>query len=206
MNAITELFLKQRGIYQIPRTEYSYSGEISDDIYSINSNAERKSSTLNYSLLIDRINRETVQNRLDRTGCRLYLATKSETVVGYAWALEGADPPRWHDKVPVSNDELLLFDAFIDPEYRRQGWYSQLHAARVSGTHKKTIITVVETTNTPSAEANEMFGLSAEGRNILIKIFGINLLSIIRGRDKNKIAIRIDVPSVKAAIRHYRSL
>ena len=133
----------------------------------------------------------------------LVLAVLDGDIVGYGWLLI-PDTVLWHDKILVYPDEALLFDAYVKPNYRRQGVYGQLHATRrsIGLDNAERVITVVESRNNASLSANISFGMKKLSTNYLVKFFGINFLSIERG-GRSHISVHIDVPNKTSIKRQF---
>jgi RimJ/RimL family protein N-acetyltransferase len=134
--------------------------------------------------LYDIIGKESVKARLKIKNCSLFLAHQDREPVGFYWSVFANQKSKWHDNVKINEDKGLAFNAYIDPEYRRQGIYTLLQAAvhnyLLSNLNLSKVYTVVENRNIASMKANEKFGLKKCKKNYLIKFLSINILSIFK--------------------------
>lgn len=116
---------------------------------------------------------------------------KSE-LAGYYYALLGNNKPISHDSFIIMPDDALMCRAFIYPKYRNKGLYKTLikySHIYLSKEHRKNIYTIVEKSNKASLKANLDSGLENDKTNYLIKIFGINILSIFYQSSRLKLLI-----------------
>ncbi|WP_135829677.1 GNAT family N-acetyltransferase [Halorussus halobius] len=125
---------------------------------------------------------ENIESRLGTQGCFLYLATDGDILIGYYWSIIPQEPVS-HDSFFISPGEALLFNAYVRPQFRRQGIYTQLlakaHNHVLINSNAYMSYTIVEDRNKPSLRANNEFGLDKYGKNYLIKLWGRNVLSIV---------------------------
>lgn len=129
------------------------------------------------------------QKRLARqTPLTLALVHSRKRLAGYYWGVVGQSGlTLWHDKYPIHEKEGLVFNAFVFPEFRRQGVYRllqrELHKHLFFHEDCEKIFTIVEKKNRPSLKANVDFGLREFCKNYLLKLFGKNILSVIKNQE-----------------------
>jgi len=146
---------------------------------------------------IEKMNNKTTHikftKRLENPSLTLYLAldkTNSQLAC-YYWIAEAKERPIWHDKIYVEKDSVLGFDAFTLPEYRGKNAFPFLQSLAIKNTvqegNYKCFYSVVESSNKASLRAHEKLGLKVGGYNYLIKLYGINVFSIIHCGKKREI-------------------
>jgi hypothetical protein len=148
---------------------------------STKTDGEKTRKTLDF--LSIHLGKDKALSRLKRDDCKVFIAeAKTGELVGYYWSLSPKLSEVWHDKFKVNPGSALLFNAFVVPEHRRRRVYESLqiysHDYLFRHENCKTVYTIVEQSNKASLAANVKFGLHATMENILIKIMGINFLSI----------------------------
>ena len=188
IHPIEDLFFKRRTLFGADATAYEQRG-VDHDIYNISryvgSSTRTELDRVELRFLESHIDKKTVEQRLERTNCSLFLARKSECgePAGFYWSVYTNDTPEWHDSFRVSPGNGLVFNAYVTPTHRRRGVYRLLQAAShdylfdIAGCEE--VFTIVEDRNTASMRANEEFGLQVKGKNYLLKLLSINILSVI---------------------------
>jgi RimJ/RimL family protein N-acetyltransferase len=117
----------------------------------------------------------------------LLVAFDGDTPMGYYLVLAPRDEVVWHDELPVPPTYGLAFKGYVADEFRRMGVYRALQ--RASHDHLfyrrgvECVLTIVESRNVASLQANETFGLRRLQENYLLKFMGRNALSIYRSED-----------------------
>ncbi|WP_083898856.1 GNAT family N-acetyltransferase [Natronococcus jeotgali] len=187
---IETLFYKNR--YVLATTDRTSGGNSDADIMLYD---KPPGDVFNY--LENKRNKDILTKRVEASHTSIAVARRDGEIVGTSWLLI---PQKivWHDKIAVRPGEALLFDASVDPDYRRQGIYSDLHSARVEKSLSEkadVVLTVVESANKASLKANRDLGMKLLSVNHLVKFFGVNFLSVERG-GREYTTVQIDVPSI----------
>ncbi len=147
---------------------------------------KQKKSILNcIDLLLKHIGREKLQYRLSLPRCAVFLAIEKEgkQPVGFCWALKAEEIIIWHDKFCLLPGNGLLFNAFVEEEYRGKHIYKMLQGAvhnYLFDINCRRVYTIVESSNLPSLKASKRFGLECVGKNYLVKALKYNIFSIYR--------------------------
>lgn len=112
------------------------------------------------------------------------LAIDRETreIIGHQWAVfpEKKDSV-WHDCLPIKKGSAYSADAYIVPEYRGRRLHAYMKRELIARLVKMGIqscYAVVENMNERSFRSNSRTGRIL-ARNVLIKLFGRNILSIV---------------------------
>lgn len=186
---IENWFFKRRTLFGIGIESYEEQ-PIDNAEYIVNSYSGRIDQTqltgAELKYLYEKIGESRVDNRLKRADCSLFLAREKDAnhgdIAGFYWGVTPEGDVVWHDNFKVEDSEALVFNGFVEPQYRRSGVYSLLQGA----THNHVfyekdvdfVYTIVENRNTASMSANKEFGLEKVASNYLIKLLYINLFSI----------------------------
>ncbi|MCP4538171.1 MAG: GNAT family N-acetyltransferase [Chloroflexi bacterium] len=103
------------------------------------------------------------------------VALKDEQPVAYGWFTPKVDPRVERTYVPLSRDEIFIFDLFTRPAFRRQGIQSALlrHILEL-GQKKgyKRALSLIAVTNTPSLNLHEKLGFQTICRFTRIRVLG----------------------------------
>lgn len=200
---IEDLLFKRRVVFTAERDSFD-PGVASDETYDV-AVADECSALYDHdvtSFLTEHTAPESVGKRMARDDCTCYLARHRATAepVGFYWSVAPTVERVWHDSFPVDPGEALVFNAYVDPDHRRQGVYRLLQTASHRHLFESegldTVYTVVEARNTPSIEANEAFGLEPSRRNYLVKALGVNVLSILREDSATETHLVMDKPTL----------
>ena len=127
--------------------------------------------------------------RLENPSFTLYLALNKDNseIAGYFWTAEVKKEPIWHDKIYTEPNSVLGFNAFTFPEYRGKNAYPFIFSIAIKNTVQRDVkcyYTIVEMSNKASIRVHEKLGLKAAGENYLVKLFGVNIFSIIHRNGK----------------------
>lgn len=180
------LFFKKRTLFSIHRQEYKPQNLIHDNfeirIYSKPKNLDAKLRDYLYK----KTKRNIIEKRLFDDECVLAVAIKKDNQhpTGYCWVLGSRDSILYHDSFFIPKGSALVFNAYIEPEYRRKGVYRLLQA----GLHDymfqfpwcERVFTIVENQNLPALSASMKFGLKKYSFNYLVKVLGRNVFSIYK--------------------------
>lgn len=188
IHPIGDLFFKPRTLFGVDSTAYEQRS-VDHDTYNLSryvgSSTRTELDSVELRFLEDYIGEKTIERRLKRPNCSLFLAreTKGGEPVGFYWSVYTNNTPVWHDSFRIPPGSGLVFNAYVAPPHRRQGIYRLLQGAchnylfNTAGCEQ--VFTIVEDRNTASMRANEKFGLQIKGKNYLIKFLSINILSVI---------------------------
>lgn len=189
IDPVEDMFFKKRTLFGIDSDRYREKPVENDEYYVDTHSGVVDNSGLDDSVrkyLYEGIGEETVERRLNREDCTLFLARQtggSNEVAGYYWSVSPNTGAVWHDSFRVDPGEALVFDGFVDPAHRRSGVYSLLQAAShnyvVTVEEVATAYTIVENRNDPSMAANKKFGLEEKANNYLVKMLSINIFSVV---------------------------
>jgi GNAT superfamily N-acetyltransferase len=200
---IEDLLFKRRVVFAADAPEYE-PRSTEHDTYCVTTVDE--STTRHDHELLEFLTSHTapyaVGERLARADCTLYLARHRRTAdpVGFYWSVAPRTERVWHDSFPVDPGESLVFDAFVDPDHRRNGIYGLLQAAAhnhlFDDRDRETVYTIVEKRNSPSLHANREFGLEPARRNYLVKFLGFNVLSVLKDQYDTRTHVVADKPTL----------
>jgi GNAT superfamily N-acetyltransferase len=186
---IEKLLLKKRFVFsnaKIPNgfqetnLHHSFKVITSQDFVNNDISYILNSTTFQHKQIIQKL-----LKRLKKNHWVLFILISKETdeLSGYYWAICGLGFTRVHDNFLIEGDSSLLCNAFVEPNYRNKSLYKYLihkaHSWLKQADIKKTF-TIVESGNIYSLRANASAGLNVCGTNYLIKLLGMNLLSIYR--------------------------
>ena len=103
------------------------------------------------------------------------VALRDEQPVAYGWFTPKVDPRVERTYVPLSRDEIFIFDLFTRPAFRRQGIQSALlrHILEL-GQEKgyKRALSLIAVNNTPSLNLHEKLGFRTICRFTKIRVLG----------------------------------
>jgi ribosomal protein S18 acetylase RimI-like enzyme len=127
---------------------------------------------------------ETVQKQSDVLWYKLLLererscvmALRNNQLAAYGWFTSQVDPVVERTYVPLAEDEILLFDLFTRPAFRRQGIQSRLlqHILELTGKRGcKRAFSLVAVDNVPSLNLHEKLGFQVISRFTKVKILGL---------------------------------
>lgn len=190
---IEDLLFKRRVVFAAEAPEYERR-DTDHETYCVTT--LDKSSTRQDVELTEFLTEHTaphvVGERLARSDCTCYLARHRHTAepVGFYWSVAPRTDRVWHDSFPIDPGEALVFNAYVDPDHRRNGIYrllqSEAHNHLFHAEDRTTVYTIVEKRNTPSMQANREFGLEPARRNYLVKFLGFNVLSVLRDQSNTR--------------------
>ncbi|NLM20180.1 MAG: GNAT family N-acetyltransferase [Peptococcaceae bacterium] len=144
---------------------------------------------------------EVVENYSQRTEeyWKLIIAYYKEKPIAAFWILEPREKV-FYDSIEIDRNQLLFCSVYVNPEYRGQGIYNQMHNKAFeyweTNCKEREVITVVEKNNLASNKSNQKYGLKIMGKNYLIKFLGKNLVSVYKTKEKTKIWILINEKKV----------
>jgi len=192
MNCIERYVFKKRNIYITDINDINDLKPVQKmhnvlvDFYNLYDN---NISNILYNIYENYIIADTYSKRC-RDFWKLIVAYYDDKAVGAFWILE---PPIkvFYDSIEIDNNQLLFCSVYVNPKYRGQGIYNQMHnkAFEYWWTHcrEKEVITIVEENNVASNKSNQKYGLKIKGCNILIKFLGRNIISIYKTQNKTRI-------------------
>lgn len=185
VHPIEDLFFKKRTIFSVDLDDYEPQYP-DNDIYDVIRFEDGSLHPDEMRYLENHLGETTLERRLGRSNCTLFLACQSKTgdPVGFGWSAHTNDNAMWHDSFRVPPESGLVFNAFVTPSHRRRGVYRILQANRYNHLFEsigcQQVFTIVENRNSASMRANAEFGLQKKGMNYLVKFLSINVLSIIK--------------------------
>mgnify|MGYP000855844212 FL=1 len=138
--------------------------------------------------LAQAIGEERLARRLADPDLALFVAAAPDgAAAGFVWGLAPERGTAWHDNVPVRAGTALLFHGYVLPEHRRHGLFTALIVAVqdyfVVGLGRARVFGVVESGNIPSLRTLRSLGYQHLGDNFLLKVLGVNVVSVLRWRD-----------------------
>ena len=115
--------------------------------------------------------------------------------VGVSWALVTGDEVYWHDSFPIPPNSGFLLYSYVLPEYRRQGAYSEMLEASYEYLFNTVGLEyaygIFEAMNLNQLKAQQYsepkYGIKIDSVNYLIKLLGINLLSLYKNKQGTKV-------------------
>lgn len=114
-----------------------------------------------------------------------------DCIIASYWAIIPKNEGVWHDSFFIQPHDALLCNAFVNPKFRRLGFYEFLiqftHTYLLNYINCRSVYTIVEKSNYASLSANRKSGVLLIYRQFLLKIFGINVISIIKSEKKIQI-------------------
>lgn len=93
----------------------------------------------------------------------------------------------WHDSLPTRPGEARETTTFVEDRWRGKKLRAGLLQAQSSYCSNAGLRhwAVIETSNVASLKSSRAFGAKRAGVNILVKAFGMNIVSIVLGREKH---------------------
>lgn len=189
INFIDKLFFKKRTLFFIDKQKYKFGNLINSNFeVAIYDNNNLAADLKEY--LYKKIKQEIIETRLMDADCFLAIAINKENChpAGYCWMVRSVSNIRYHDNFFIPRYSALVFNAYIEPEYRRMKVYrllqSSLHDYLFKVANCEMVFTIVENRNLPAYNACIKFGLEKYSFNYLIKFFGKNMFSIYKDNEK----------------------
>lgn len=123
-------------------------------------------------------NKEDIFLKRFKSGDYCLLAVVDGKVVGYEWFCTGSKhiEERYGFKITIPENALYAYDAFISPDYRKKGIWSQLISASsdiMCSKGKDIIISLVEYGNEASMNAHTRFSFYPVQRVLYFNICGL---------------------------------
>jgi len=138
------------------------------------------------SFLQEQVRTEVLLQRLNCPDTDLFVIFEKDSrrPVGFYWSLISNRETYWHDSFRIPLNTALVFNAYVSTAARRKGIYSELiceiHKYLFEERRCTAVFTIVEKQNMASLKANLKAGLHHYKKNILIKIFNKNVLSVYK--------------------------
>ena len=204
------LFVKLRYVFAIPNESFDGLDPGADGyrVETVRSVSDLRSLDPRIaSVLATRMDDETVEGRLADPAWTAFVAVEEATGEpgGQGWML-APEERHWHDKFPVEPGTALLCGTYVAEDHRRRGVSRLVKDAEYRFAFDERgverAITVVERTNEASIGANRSFGAEVIYRNYLVKVAGVNVLSVLRSDGWWRPHVAVDVPSADRALEY----
>lgn len=120
------------------------------------------------------------------SGWLVYWVEIDGGVVAYSF-LHTPSETTWHDSLPTHPGEARETTTFVEDRWRGKKLRASLLQAQTIYCRDAGLRhwAVVETSNVASLRSSEAFGAKRAGVNILVKTFGVNIMSLVMGRENH---------------------
>ena len=180
--------LKKRYLFGISRDEYEEMGHRENGVRTrVIDDLDLGSPDIQKLLRTDHHWNDPMRWARDGVVDVLVAFDEEDVPIGYYMTLVPEEETVWHDELPVTPGSALVFKGFVSSEHRRKGVYKALQ--RAAHDHLffvrevDQVLTIVESSNFASLNANNGFGLRTMKCNYLLKFLNRNAMSIYRSED-----------------------